>query len=321
MSRAAARAAAAAARLQRLQQVVAARGEDNFVAFNNPSVIVAPAGQPAIFPFGLKGSLTKLANGDPYLIAGENITITSATNGPITISADVSTSVSAGGSNGHVQFNVGGNSLGGDSDFTYNSATNTLTVTNIKSSLTQLPNGDPFFVAGDGITITNGPAGEVTISSTAEIVNWGSYVPVIGGTVTSPTLSALKNLYGRYSIHGKVLTLLFSFSGMTNAGAASGSGDYTISLPTGVTIDTNVVTIDGTSPYIGGTSLGTATLLTDSVGSGGAWSVIPRTNNTLVLVGQNPSSSTQPLVWGSGQFPIGGAGEYRISFVATIPIV
>ena len=118
-----------------------------------------------------------------------------------------------------------------------------------------------------------------------------------------------------------MLTLLFSLSGMVTAGATAGSGDYTISLPPGMTIDTNIVSVSATSPYVGGTSLGVATLLTDAVGSGGAWSVVPRTNNTLVLVGQDPASSNQPLVWGSNQFPIGGSGEYRISFVATIPIV
>jgi hypothetical protein len=320
MSRAAARAAAVAARLQKLQEVVAARGEDNFVAYNNPSVILTPAGQPAIFPYGLRGSLTRLANGDPYLIAGDNITITSAANGPITISAQTATSITAGGSNNHVQFNVGGNALGGDSAFIFDAPNDLLTVTNIRASLTQLPNGDPFLIGGDGITIVTGALGEVTITSTAGSVDWDTYTPTIGGTVSAPTLPTSKNLYGRYSSQGKVLTLIFSLSGDSSAGSSAGSGDYTISLPSGYTIDTGVVTLGGSSPYLAGTSLGTATLLTDSAGSGGAWSVVPRSSTTLVLVGQNPSSGTQPLVWGSGQFPIGAAGEYRVSFVATIPV-
>jgi hypothetical protein len=321
MSRASARAAAAAARIQKIQEVIAARGADNFVAYNNPSVIITPAGQPAVFPFGLKGSLTRLANGDPYLIAGDNITITSQSNGPITISSNSSASISAGGNNTHVQYNVGGDALGGDSAFVFNSSTDTLTVTNIRASLTQLPNGDPYLVAGDGILITTGALGDVTISSTASFVDWSSYTPSIGATTTNPTLPTSKNLYGKYSSQGKVLTLIFSFSGASSTGAAAGSGDYTISLPAGYTIDTNVVTLGATSPYLNGTSVGTATLQTDTAGSGGAWSVVPRTNQALVLVGQNPSSSSQPLVWGSSQFPIGSAGEYRISFVATIPVI
>ena len=320
MSRAAARAAAIAAREQRFAEVVAARGDNNFIAFDNPSVIITPVGQPAIFPYGLRGSLTRLANGDPYLIAGENITITSATNGPITISAQTATSITAGGSNNHVQFNVGGNALGGDSAFIFDAPNDILTVTNIRASLTQLPNGDPFLIGGDGITIVTGALGEVTITSTAGVVDWDTYTPVVGGTVSAPALPTTKNLYGRYSSQGKVLTLIFSLSGNSATGATSGSGDYTISLPAGYTIDTNVVTLGGSSPYLAGTSLGTATLLTDSAGSGGAWSVVPRSSTTLVLVGQNPASGTQPLVWGSNQFPIGSAGEYRISFVATIPV-
>jgi hypothetical protein len=45
---------------------------------------------------GLSGSLTKLANGSSYLVAGSNVTITSASNGSVTIS---STGGGGGGSN------------------------------------------------------------------------------------------------------------------------------------------------------------------------------------------------------------------------------
>jgi len=320
MSRVASRLAAVTARGLRINQIIQGRGENIFVAHSNPSTIVTPAGQAAVFPHGLKGSLTQLANGDPYLIAGNNITIASTSNGPITISAQSSTSVVAGGSNKHVQFNVGGNSLGGDASFIFDAPNDLLTVTNINSSLTKLSNGDPFLIGGSGITITTGTLGQVTISSTAGSVDWSSYEPVIGGTVSSPTLPTNKNLYGRYSSQGKVLTLIFSLSGNSSSGAHAGSGDYTISLPSGYTVDTNAATLGATTPYLAGTSVGTASLLTNAAGSGGAWSVVPRTNTTLVLVGQNPASGIQPLVWGSGYFPIGDAGEYRISFVATIPV-
>lgn len=52
--------------------------------------------------FGLSGSLTKLADGSSYLVAGSNVTITSASNGQITISS----SGGAGGGGG-VEFNGG----------------------------------------------------------------------------------------------------------------------------------------------------------------------------------------------------------------------
>ena len=51
------------------------------------------------FPNGLSGSLTQLTDGTSYLKAGNNITITSASNGAITIGT------SAGGGNGNLVFN------------------------------------------------------------------------------------------------------------------------------------------------------------------------------------------------------------------------
>jgi len=71
---------------------------------------------------GLSGSLTQLVDGTSYLIAGSNITITSASNGAVTID---STS-SPGGSDTNVQYNSGG-SFAGSNDFTYNGSTVYLT--------------------------------------------------------------------------------------------------------------------------------------------------------------------------------------------------
>jgi len=76
----------------------------------------------------LSGSLTKLADGTSYLIAGSNITIASASNGGVTISA---AGTVPGGSDTQVQFNDGGSSLGGDVGLTYNKNTYTLTGVNV----------------------------------------------------------------------------------------------------------------------------------------------------------------------------------------------
>lgn len=77
---------------------------------------------------GLSGSLTKLTDGTSYLIAGNNITISSASNGGVTINSTAITS--AGGVDTQVQFNSGG-SFAGDSGLTYNSGTDTLTLVNL----------------------------------------------------------------------------------------------------------------------------------------------------------------------------------------------
>jgi hypothetical protein len=71
---------------------------------------------------GLSGSLTQLTDGTSYLIAGTNITITSASNGSVTID---STS-SPGGSDTNIQYNSGG-SFAGSNNFTYNGSSVYLT--------------------------------------------------------------------------------------------------------------------------------------------------------------------------------------------------
>jgi hypothetical protein len=126
---------------------------------------------------GLSGSLTKLADGTSYLVAGSGVTISSASNGAVTISS-TGGGGTPGGSDTYVQFNDGG-SFGGNSGLTYNKNTNTLTGTIIAASngfsgsLTRLYNGTSYLAAGvtstvsqtGSISITTGSTGQVTISS------------------------------------------------------------------------------------------------------------------------------------------------------------
>ena len=81
---------------------------------------------------GLSGSLTRLVDGRSYLAAGANVTITSASNGQVTI-ASSGGSTDPAGSNTQVQFNNGG-SFGADSDFFFVAGTNTLNVPNLGAS-------------------------------------------------------------------------------------------------------------------------------------------------------------------------------------------
>ena len=74
---------------------------------------------------GFSGSLTRLANGSSYLIAGSNITITSASNGSVTITGANQTT-SPGGSDTHIQYNNGG-SFAGSSNFTFSNGSVYLT--------------------------------------------------------------------------------------------------------------------------------------------------------------------------------------------------
>jgi hypothetical protein len=78
---------------------------------------------------GFSGSLTRLSGGRSYLAAGSNVTITSESNGQVTISS-TGGSGSPGGSNTQVQFNDSG-SFGAVSSFSFEKATSTLSITNV----------------------------------------------------------------------------------------------------------------------------------------------------------------------------------------------
>ena len=64
---------------------------------------------------GFSGSLTRLTDDSSYIVAGSNITVTSASNGQVTISATGGGggSTNPGGSNTQIQYNDGGSTFGG----------------------------------------------------------------------------------------------------------------------------------------------------------------------------------------------------------------
>ena len=71
-----------------------------------------------------------------------------------------------GGASSQVQFNDGG-SFGGDSNFTFNKTTDSLSVSNLSGSLTHLSDGTSYLVAGDNVTITSESNGQVTIAASS----------------------------------------------------------------------------------------------------------------------------------------------------------
>jgi hypothetical protein len=118
---------------------------------------------------GFSGSLTRLANGLSYLVAGTNITITSQSNGSITIDA-------AAGSGNNLWYSIanltssnsGAIEVSGSATVKQNlSVTGTSVFTGgLSGSLTTLANGNSYLVAGSNVTITSASNGSVTISST-----------------------------------------------------------------------------------------------------------------------------------------------------------
>ena len=138
------------------------------------------------FSQGLSGSLTKLADGTSYIIAGGGITVASASNGAITITGQAGGGI--GGSNTQVQFNDGG-AFGGDSGLTYNKTTDTLT-TATGSFGSVLASSTSTFT---GATTHNGGITGTTLglSSNASVLGTLAATGNITGTGTSNQLNSL----------------------------------------------------------------------------------------------------------------------------------
>lgn len=82
---------------------------------------------PIISNGGLSGSLTHLVDGTSYLIAGANVTITTGTNGSVTIASTGGGGGTPGGSNTQIQFNDTG-SFAGSSGLSYEKSNFTLLI-------------------------------------------------------------------------------------------------------------------------------------------------------------------------------------------------
>jgi len=199
---------------------------------------------------GLSGSLTRLIDGTPYLIAGTNVTIDSASNGPITISSTAGTGDSSTFFNspasgflattgstafaGALGSSYKTSDIGSDVAFfvsgsagSKNSATrgtalfggdlltsgSIVTLTGLSGSLTTLADGNPYLLAGTNITLATSSAGAVTIAAAA------------GGGGPGDSAAEYLVLAATSSLSGeRVLTLS---TGLSASDAGSG-GAYTL---------------------------------------------------------------------------------------------
>jgi len=124
---------------------------------------------------GFSGSHTKLIDGTSAFIAGTNVSITSQSNGAVTISSTGTTA--AAGSTGYVQFNTAG-AFNADADFTFTAASNLLSVPN--AAITAITSST-IIGAGGTMNLFNasGDTGTVNLgANTATTVN-------IGGALTN----------------------------------------------------------------------------------------------------------------------------------------
>ena len=133
---------------------------------------------------GFSGSHTQLADGTSFLVAGTNVTITSASSGQVTISASGGGGGSPGGSDTFVQFNDAG-SFGGTGGLTFNKTTGAFQVT-----------GSLIASSSTGLFVFDGTQPTVTVRASADTTNQAVfYQESVGDTY----FSNQKNGGGLYS--------------------------------------------------------------------------------------------------------------------------
>ena len=207
-----------------------------------------------VFANQLTGSLTKLADGSSYLIAGTNVTITSGASGAVTIAASGGGG-SPGGSNTQIQYNADG-AFDGKSTLTFASGTDTLSVTN--ASITSLTasfvtsSGD--YLIGGNVTVAGDVAvngGDLTTTAaTATLFNTNATTVTIAGGATSG--ATIGNATGGVTLNGTAtVTGDLAVNGATSA-------DITTTTTTATLFNTNATTLNvgqaATTVSIGSTS-------------------------------------------------------------------
>jgi len=162
-----------------------------------------------------------------------------------------------------------------------------------------------------------------------EITPWTQYTTTITGVVTDPTLATTKTMSSSYRVVGKSMFISFSFHAASLTGAASGSGAYKFSIPSGYWIDTSKVTIPASLTSVGGDYCGaTATTLGSggfaNTGGWGPVNTVPASSTHLALfcpfnVVSTPGAASILTLVGSGA---GGATYWNsLKFTAEFPIV
>jgi len=157
---------------------------DSIVATLTGSIFSGTVSAPA-----LSGSLTKLQDGTSYIKEGSNVTVTTASNGSITIASTNTTYTAGDGLDlSGTEFSVDLKSSGGlkiDSTelaidnsvvatLTGSTFSGTVSAPALSGSLTKLQDGTSYLIAGSNTTIATGSSGAITISSTGGIDGSGA---------------------------------------------------------------------------------------------------------------------------------------------------
>jgi len=217
----------------------------------------------AVFNQGLQGSITNLSDGTSYLVAGSNVTITSASNGQITIS-----STAGGGGSGDV---VGPSSATDNAIVRFDSTTGKLiqdSVVTIADTTGNITTPGDIAVNGGDITTTAGTATlfntnatTLNIGGAATILNAGA--STVLATIGQTELGAWPtNTAYAYFAH-KDVTAATGYALLQNSSANTylnaGSGGSVIIENAGNTIgtlDNNTISLTGQSGVATTTTIG-----------------------------------------------------------------
>ena len=220
------------------------------------------------FNQGLSGSLTQLIDGSSYLIEGSNVTITSASNGAVTISStDTNTTYTAGTGLNLVgtQFSIDDSVVATISGSTFTGPV--LFNQGLSGSLTQLIDGSSYLIEGSNVTITSASNGSITISSTDTDTTYtagtgldltgttfsidDSVVATISGSTFTGSVKFNQGLSGSltqltdgssYLIEGSNVTIVSSSNGAITI--SSTDTDTTYTAGTGLDLVVNQFSID-----------------------------------------------------------------------------
>lgn len=262
---------------------------------------------------GFSGSLTKLTDGSPYLIAGTNITLSTGSNGAVTINS------------------TGGGGGGADTDWTLSGSTlyTTSSIVVGQQSNTDAIGQDVFFFvsgtfgsgsAGDTVSVFGG---DVRISGTLAVGSGSTFIKENSITFTSSSIrneSGLITFYDDENLSGKTLTEVFAgngyiFSNTNEVLEATGSITTTGSITAKAGFSGSLTTLTDGSPYlVAGNNItlstgssGAITINSTASGSGGGATsnvIFPQSGYSIPEIFLSGTTSSD-LTLGSGDFTIG----------------